>query len=74
VAGNPELADQVDVERRAQRLGDLERHRHPASRQPQDQHVTAASIFRQLVGQHPASIGAILERQSDRHKAPPEPS
>src|SRR5207245_4219795 len=42
------------------------------ARQLQDQHVRAASKFGQLGGQQSAGTSAILERQSDRHQAPPE--
>ena len=45
--GDSELANDEDVERGPERVGDLECDRHTAARQRQDEHVVAIGIFRQ---------------------------
>ena len=47
VTGNAQLADDEDVERCLERVGDLECDRHTATRQRQDEHVMAIGVFRQ---------------------------
>ena len=56
VAWHAQLADDEDIERRLQRLGNFEGHRHAAARQGQHQHVRAAGVRDQLLGEfRPAS-------------------
>ena len=57
---HPELAHHQDVKRRPQRLGDLERHRHPAARQAQHDYVLAVQRL-QTLGQLTPCIATIVE-------------
>ena len=55
-----QLADDEDVERGSQRLGRLEGHRHPASRQAENNDVLAAESI-QTLGQLLSGVGTIAE-------------
>ena len=55
-----QLADDEDVERGSQCLGRLEGHRHPASRQAENNDVLAAESI-QTLGQLLSGVGTIAE-------------
>jgi hypothetical protein len=59
VAGNPQLANDEDVERHVERDRHLERHRHPAARQAEDEHVRPAGVRGQFGGQLPAGVDSV---------------
>ncbi len=59
MARHSQLADDEDIERGLQRLGDFEGHRHAATRQRQHQHVRAAGVLDQLLGELSAGLGTI---------------
>lgn len=61
VAGDAELAHDEHVERRVERAGDLAGDRHAAARQAEHDHVVAAGVPAQALGQPPARVGAIPE-------------
>src|SRR5204862_2037967 len=56
-----QLSDQHRVERRRERRGDLEADRDPAPRQPEDDHVVAASVALELAGQAPPCLAPVAE-------------
>ena len=58
---HPKLAHHEDIQRGRQRLGDLEGHRDPASRQAQHDNVLAAQRF-QALGQLTPGIDTIVEQ------------
>ena len=61
VAGHPQFAHQEDVERRTERLRDLEADRDAAARQRQHDHVGATGVVLQPGRQLPARIGSIAK-------------
>ena len=61
VAGDAELAHDEHVERGVERAGDLAGDRHAAARQAEHDHVVAAGVPAQALGQLPARVGAIPE-------------
>ena len=82
---HPELADDDDVQRRAEGAGDLERDRDTAPRQAKDHDTPIAQVL-QPGGQPPSRIGPIGEnhgyllstptfpRLRERHQGPSSPS
>ena len=64
VARHAQLAHEEDVERGAQRPGHLVGDRHAAARQRQHEHVRAAGVGGELLGQQPAGLGAVSECES----------
>ncbi|GLX11389.1 hypothetical protein Misp03_83150 [Microbispora sp. NBRC 16548] len=48
---HPELAHHDHIQRRAERLGHLVRHRHPTPGQPQDDHILSSATPAHFVGE-----------------------
>ena len=61
MARHSQLADDEDIEWGLERLGHFEGHRHAAARQGQYEHVRAAGVRDQLVGEPSAGLGTISE-------------
>jgi len=61
VAGQSQLANDEDVERRVESHGNLERDRNASSRQTENQHVVPARIGLQPGRQLAAGFGAVLK-------------
>jgi hypothetical protein len=61
-----ELANDKDIQRRVERPGDFERHRNPASREGEHEHIGSAGIARQRRHEALARIESIRETQSHR--------
>jgi len=59
VAGDPELAHEVDVERRAEGLGDLVADGDAATRKREDDDVVAAGEAVQLLGEQASGLPAV---------------
>jgi hypothetical protein len=67
LTGDSELADEEDVEWRAEGAGDLVGHRHPAARQTEDKHVGAVGVAAESPGEGAAGVGAVAKG----HDRPP---
>lgn len=67
VPRDTQLADQDHVDRRPERLGDLERHRDATAREPDDDHRLPVLITAQRGANHhaelPACVDAIVEHE-----------
>src|SRR6185312_11009564 len=61
VAGHAELAYEEDIERCPELPGDFVADGHAAARQREYDHVVAAGIVKQFLGQFPAGLGSIEE-------------
>jgi hypothetical protein len=66
VAGHTELADEEDIQRGVQGMGELERDRHTAAGKPQHDHVLTSRVLAQTLCQEPAGLGPVAERRN-RH-------
>ena len=66
MAGRAELPHDENIERRAQRLGHLERHRHAAARQPEHDYVRLIRVTPQFPGQELAGFDSVPKDVSDR--------
>jgi hypothetical protein len=61
MTGYPQLANQVDVKRQIQLASHLVGHGNAAARQPQDDHIVAAGILAQTLGQTPPRFAPVAE-------------
>jgi hypothetical protein len=61
VTGHSQLADEKDIERRAQSECDLVRYRDASTRQRKNENVISISILVEKSGQHLAGLAAVTK-------------
>jgi hypothetical protein len=61
VPGHAQLANEEHVERGVERTGDLERDRHAATRQAEHDHVVAAGVLAEPLGELAAGVPPVPE-------------
>src|SRR2546421_699812 len=69
VAGNAELAYEVDVQGRAQGSRDLVGDGHTSPREGEDHHVVAPSVALEQTGEHPARLPPVPEPHLGHERA-----
>jgi predicted nucleotidyltransferase len=74
VTGHPELAYHENINGRANSPCDSERDRHAAPRQPEHQHIIAARVLDELLGQQLSGLGSISKDFIHRRETYPKAS